>query len=258
MAKYLLLGGAFQFVFCFMKNTIIFFCSISLFFASCTAKVVKEKSDGSTIEISQETNMLADLNKDDLKGFQWMNEPDDYSNNNTILIINAKPETDFFNDPNTRTVTASAPFLFKEYTGDFVATALLKPDFKDMWNALSIMVHIDERNWIKFAFENSDATGKSIVSVVTRDVSDDANGVILNDEDMIWLKIARLKNNYALHWSLDGENYKMARLSAMPHSDEVKVGVEAQCPVGEGAKHEVVYFYVEEKSIDDLRKIDLN
>ena len=94
-----------------------------------------------------------------------------------------------------------------------------------------------------------------IVSVVTRNVSDDANGVILNERDWIWLKLARLKDNYSLHWSDDGENYKMARLSSMPHSDTVKIGIEAQCPVGERAIHEVLYFSIEEKSIDDLRKI---
>lgn len=66
--------------------------------------------------------------------------------------------------------------------GDFVATALVQPDFSSQWNAVALMVHIDDKNWIKFAFENSDATGPSIVSVVTKEVSDDANGMVISQD----------------------------------------------------------------------------
>ena len=115
------------------------------------------------------------------------------------------------------------------------------------------MVHIDPLNWIKFAFENSDATGKSIVSVVTRGVSDDANGVII-EEDEIWLKIIKKDNLYSMHWSKDGQTFKMARLSRMPAAPTVKIGLEVQCPAGQGAQHELLYFSLEEKTVKDLRK----
>ena len=207
-------------------------------------------------EIIQQENLLATLQKNNLKDFKWTNEPDEYSISNNSLSITAGAKSDFFNDPISNSINANAPFLYKEVSGDFVATALLKPDFNGMWNAMSLMVHINERNWIKFAFENSDATGKSVVTVVTRNVSDDANGVILNEIDMVWFKLARRMDNYSLHWSVDGKEYKMARLSAMPHSDTVKIGIEAQCPVGEHANHKVLYFSVEERSVENLRKLE--
>ena len=221
---------------------------------SCENSSTKQ-NDNIMKEINQQENLLATLHNNNLKDFKWLNEPDEYSLSNNSLSITAGAKSDYFNDPSSNSINANAPFLYKEISGDFVATALLKPDFNDMWNALSLMMHINDRNWIKFAFENSDATSKSIVTVVTRNVSDDANGVILNEIDMVWLKLARRKNNYSLHWSVDGKEYKMARLSAMPHSDTVKIGIEAQCPVGEHAKHKVLYFSIEKKSVGDLRKI---
>ncbi|MBW1916293.1 MAG: DUF1349 domain-containing protein, partial [Deltaproteobacteria bacterium] len=114
-------------------------------------------------------------------------------------------------------------------------------------------VHIDSTNWIKLAFENSDATGKSIVSVVTKQVSDDANGPVLSTEDSIWLRIIRKGNTYALHWSKNGKVYKMARISSLPVSQAVKIGMEAQCPSGNGAKHEFLYFSIEQKTVNNLR-----
>jgi regulation of enolase protein 1 (concanavalin A-like superfamily) len=203
----------------------------------------------------RQENILATANSFNQQGLKWLNKPDKYLFGENGLSITVGSETDFFNDPSTRKINANAPFLYMDMSGDFVATALLKPDFSDMWNAMSIMVHINESNWIKFAFEKSDATGKSIVTVVTRDISDDANGAILEKVDMVWLKLARKNDIYSMHWSIDGNDYKMARLSAMPYSDTVKVGIEAQCPVGKSATHEALFFSVEELTINDLRNI---
>ena len=95
---------------------------------------------------------------------------------------------------------------------------------------------------------------RSIVSVVTRGISDDANGVILKNHDQVWLKLIRKGNTYSMHWSIDGKDYKMARISNMPVADSVKIGIEVQCPVGESAVHEINFFDIEQRTVQDLRK----
>ena len=189
-----------------------------------------------------------------LNDFQWLNKPDSFGVSNDTLRVLTASATDFFNNPEDSSIAATAPFLYGEIDGDFVARALVRPDFSSMWNAVSLMVHIDEKHWIKFAFENSDATGKSIVTVVTKGVSDDANGVILNEHDQVWLKLIRKNNLYAMHWSLDGRDYKMARLTAIPQVDSVKIGVEFQSPLDSIALHEVLHFDLEALTVEDLRK----
>ncbi len=169
------------------------------------------------------------------------------------MSVTAPAKSDFFINPENAEVSASAPLFYQEIEGDFVATALVRPDFRDQWNAGALMVHIDEANWIKFAFERSDATGKSIVSVVTRGVSDDANGARLEAFDKVWLRLIRKGNNFAMHWSSDGETYVMARLAQMADAQRVKVGLEAQSPVGQAVTHEFLYFNIEEKTVQDLR-----
>ena len=198
--------------------------------------------------------MLTKMSIGNLGEFQWMNAPKSFVIDNGILKILAGKGTDFFNNPEDSTVTASAPLLFREITGDFVATALVSPDFASQWNAVALMLHIDEHHWIKYAFENSDATGKSIVSVVTKGVSDDANGVILNDRDQIWLRMIRKGDLFAMFWSLDGDSYKMTRLTRMPNAERVRIGIEAQSPVGEPVIHEIKFFGVEQKTVEDMRK----
>ena len=208
----------------------------------------------SNIHMNKEQNLLDKMSKKNLQSFTWMNEPEEFQFFDGSLKIKTGEKTDFFNNPENNEITANAPFLYKELEGDFVATALVKPNFDDIWNACSIVIHMDATHWIKLAFENSDATGKSIVTVVTNGISDDANGAVLNEKDSIWLRIIRKGNIYALHWSEDGKDFIMARLAAMPVFDKVKVGLETQCPAGEGAEHEVLYFSIEQRTITDLRK----
>ena len=129
-------------------------------------------------------------------------------------------------------------------------------DFSTQWNAVALMMHLDSLNWIKLAFENSDATGASIVSVVTKGISDDANGVVLNRETKVWLAIARKGNNYSMHWSVDGKNFTMARLTSMPDQATVKIGIEAQSPVSDRAMHQIHFFQIEETTVENLRNIN--
>ncbi len=227
---------------------------LSLLFFSCgKSKQPAPVANTDFLSKHQGNNLLASMNPENLLGFQWMNAPAAVRFTDGTLQVTATEKTDFFNNPENNEVSATAPLLFKEMAGDFVLTALVKPDFADIWNACALMVHIDSLNWIKFGFENSDATGKSIVSVVTRGVSDDSNGAVLNDAASIWLRIIRKGNIYAMHWSADGETFKMARLSAMPAAGLVKAGIEAQCPAGKPATHRILFLSIEERTVNDLR-----
>jgi regulation of enolase protein 1 (concanavalin A-like superfamily) len=222
-----------------------------LILCGCSREAPETPPDERTLP---EGNLLDAQSNENLGAFQWMFEPSTYQLDGGQLRIVAEKETDFFNNPEDGSITASAPLLYREVSGDFVAKAWVRPDFSSMWNAVALMVHVDSTHWIKFAFENSDATGKSIVSVVTRGVSDDANGVVLEDQEAIWLKLIRKDDIYAMHWSLDDETYHMTRLTTLPPTDTVKIGIEAQCPVGPSATHEIRYFGLEQKTMEDLRK----
>lgn len=206
---------------------------------------------------SNESDAVAtNLTEDALSQLTWMGQPETVTLTEHGLEVSVNKGTDFFNNPEDGSVVGTAPYLYSTQTGDFIATALVQPDFTSQWNAVALMVYIDSLNWIKFGFENSDATGPGIVSVVTKVTSDDANGVVLNDLSKVWLTIVRKGDNYAMHWSPDGKNYKMTRLTAMPTSDSVKIGVEVQSPVGELARHKIIHFDVKAATADNMRDIN--
>lgn len=236
-----------------MQAKIVIRILLILTLISCNQTGEKSSIKSNTLLIN---NMLSDLSSNNLGDLKWLHKPQSYTIENGTLKVVAEKGTDFFNNPEDDSITASAPFLYKSLKGDFVAKVLIQPDFSSQWNAVALMVYLDNLNWIKFAFENSDATGPSIVTVVTKGTSDDANGVVLNNINEIWLAIAKKNNIYSMHWSEDGVNYKMARLTKMTEADEVKIGIEFQSPVGDKATHAVRYFGTEMRTIQNLRLLN--
>jgi regulation of enolase protein 1 (concanavalin A-like superfamily) len=230
-------------------KTIFFICMVCFFLSAFHHELKAQQMNG-----SNDVNLLEQIKKEDLKGFLWMNPPKEFDIKDDQLQVLTSGNTDFFIDPENNKSTASAHFLFKEVKGDFITTLQVKPNFKDQWNACAILMIIDETHWIKLAFENSDATGKSIVTVVTRGISDDANGAVLNEFDTVWLKMIRKGKLFAMHWSTNGKDYYMARLAAMPDSEVVKIGLEAQSPIGTAVLHEFKFLSIEQKTVEDLRK----
>ena len=72
-----------------------------------------------------------------------------------------------------------------------------------------------------------------IVSVVTRGVSDDANGRVVAG-DTVWLRVSRIGAGCALHASGDGERWELVRHFALDAPDGLAAGFLAQSPTGEG------------------------
>jgi regulation of enolase protein 1 (concanavalin A-like superfamily) len=231
-----------------LRATLLLF--LMLYFA-CTQD--QESNSIDTKELKGD-NLLKSMSKDNLNGFNWMNQPESYSLDKGMLSISPKDNSDYFNDPGSDKIVNTAPFLYREMSENFVATALVKPDFKDIWNACALMVYIDSLHWGKLCFENSDATGPSIVTVVTKGRSDDSNGPLVNESSQIWLRIVRKDNLFGFYWSKNGKNFRMARLFSLPSSSTVKIGMEAQCPVGESVTHKFLFFSMEETTIEDMRK----
>ncbi len=232
-----------------MKSKLIYILTLITIVISC--------KQNETNSISAKTqNDKVNISDDLMTQMKWFNEPISYTIVDSTLSVTVGPETDFFNNPEDSSIAESAPLLYKTIGGDFLVRALIQPDFSSQWNAVSLMIHQDSLSWIKFAFENSDATGPSIVSVVTRNTSDDANGVVLNEKDKIWLAIAKKGNLYAMHWSVDGNDYKMARLTTLPELDSVKIGIEFQAPLEKNANHKLLFFDMKKGAVENLRDIN--
>ena len=171
--------------------------------------------------------------------FKWLNEGEIRTEGNKI-IIKAPAQTDFFcgaieecDDGILPESLCNAPYYYTEVEGDFVLKVKVTHDFKDTYDSASVMVMKDLTCWAKCCYELTDFGTHAAVSVVTKGTSDDANGNNL-EGNTAWLQVCRVGNNFAFHYSQDGENFYMMRYFYLPADPVIKVGLLAQAPTGNG------------------------
>ncbi len=163
----------------------------------------------------------------------WHVRPARWNAAPSSLTITAQARTDLFTDPQGSTPMVNAPRLHGPVAGDFQLSALVEVDFGAMFDAGVILVWDDDAHWAKLCFEYSPRRQPMVVSVVTRGVSDDANGFVV-DGTRVWLRASRRGQAWAFHASLDGRRWELIRHFSLGGGAATNVGFLAQSPTGPG------------------------
>ncbi len=177
---------------------------------------------------------------------RWEVAPEGCRIERAELAISAGARTDLFIDPQGAAPALNAPRLLGAASGDFLLSARVTVPFAATFDAGVLLLYGDERLWAKLCFEFSPQRQPMVVSVVTRGISDDANGFVV-DGNQVWLRIARMGPSYAFHASTDGQRWHLIRHFALEATGDIAVGFSAQSPTGEGctARFDEVRFAAE-------------
>jgi regulation of enolase protein 1 (concanavalin A-like superfamily) len=191
--------------------------------------------------------------------FQWMNESEIRTDGKWIEIM-ATPQSDFFCNSGsvseegiTPESLNNAPYYYTEMEGDFVLQVKVSHEFRDTYEAASVMVMADLKNWAKACYEMTVFGTHAAVSVVTKGgESDDANGCNL-EGNTAWLRVCRVDNTFSFHYSTDGEHFYMMRFFSLPAGKSVRVGLLAQAPVGDGGVRVYEDLTLESRTVKNIR-----
>jgi regulation of enolase protein 1 (concanavalin A-like superfamily) len=165
----------------------------------------------------------------------WVVAPATWAYADDGLTIGAGPRTDLFVDPADGTRYDNAPRLLTTVTGDFQLGARVRVEFVERYDAGVLLIWDTYERWAKLCFERSPAGQPTIVSVVNRGASDDANGWTV-DGAAVWLRVSRTGRSFALHSAIDGRRWELVRHFALDGGGPVQVGFSAQSPVGAGCR----------------------
>jgi uncharacterized protein len=183
----------------------------------------------------------------------WLREPERWEIDAGALTIQAGRQTDWFIDPAGNAEPAlNAPALVGPVGGDFMLQARVSVEFGATFDAGVLMLHADDRCWAKLCFELSPQGLPMVVSVVTRETSDDCNSRVVDSGADLWLRVARLGAAFAFHSSSDRQHWELVRYFGLPAAS-VSVGFEAQSPIGEGCSATFADIGFEPRRLADLR-----
>jgi regulation of enolase protein 1 (concanavalin A-like superfamily) len=145
----------------------------------------------------------------------------------------------------------NAPALLFPTTRDFLLEADVHVQFRGTFDAGVLLLRQDEDHWAKLCFEFSPQGKPMVVSVVTREFSDDCNSVSI-DGDRVHLRVGRRGAGCVFHYSEDGKYWHMVR--AFRLSDKpMKAGFLVQSPRGEGSRAEFSGIRYREGTLADFR-----
>jgi regulation of enolase protein 1 (concanavalin A-like superfamily) len=170
------------------------------------------------------------------------------------IEMTAPEQSDFFIDEMNGIEKNDAPFFYEKRKGDFVLSAKVQPQFTKYFDAGGLFIYDSPKKWIKLEFERTDLGYPSIVSVITNGMSDDCNGERMDNVEAVYLQIIRKSDYWMLHYSLNGKNWKFVRYFKLKMKSEVKIGLEAQAPIGKSCKVLFSKIKISENDVVDMKK----
>lgn len=165
----------------------------------------------------------------------WENRPISYIYAGGILSIEAGPKTDMFRDPQATYNTDNAPKLLFTADSNFVFRVAIEHGFKSKWDGGAIVIKSDSLNWVKFCYEKDYLGAHRVVSVVTRNISDDCNSVSFSS-NKVYYKVAKSGPAITLYCSGDNKDWLLVRHFQLNTPGPVQLGLLAQSPDGPGTE----------------------
>lgn len=172
--------------------------------------------------------MLLDV----LKDFEWYNEPLRITYREEGMDICTETQTDFWQNQQHQLHKDNGHFFFTSKGGDFCLNLHWKYEEFSGFRQCGAMIRIDERNWIKAGIMSPDNHKLQLGTVIThRGNSDWAVHNLGFENNEIWFRIKRIKGDYIIFVSTDGNKFQQLRLCTFhAETPEVKVGAYACSP----------------------------
>jgi regulation of enolase protein 1 (concanavalin A-like superfamily) len=151
------------------------------------------------------------------------------------LVLTSGAKSDLFIDPAGEEGARPDAGRLTGLPGDrdFTLAARVSVKFGNVFDAGVLLLYLSERRWAKLCYELSPQRRATVVSVVTRGTSDDANSFEAGGEPL-WLRITRAGRAWGFHASEDGAWWRLVRYFTLGEASGARVGFLAQSPQGPG------------------------
>ena len=137
----------------------------------------------------------------------WVHSPTDFKITESGIVITAPEKSDKYVAAGGGYAPDNAPLLvFDDSDENFVLSAKVSHPFAGQWDSGGFIVEADATHWFKFEFERDYTGAHRVVSVVTKEYSDDANAMEFNT-DSRYFQVAKVGDAFYLYVSADGDSW---------------------------------------------------
>jgi regulation of enolase protein 1 (concanavalin A-like superfamily) len=171
------------------------------------------------------------------------------------ITLKAEKQTDFFIEPGTPPYEfANAPLLLKsvDNTKPFTFSCKTTPVHQVKYDAGMAFIFVDEKKWLKFAFEADERMNKRLVTVKTAGYSDDNNHDAVKS-NYVYLKISSDTKVIGFYYSLDNQSWQLVRVFKNEYPSVIRLGIGTQSPAGEGNSSVFEEIQFSRQAVKDFR-----
>ncbi|MBN1404718.1 MAG: DUF1349 domain-containing protein [Opitutales bacterium] len=172
------------------------------------------------------------------------------------ILMGASGHTNLFNSPNGVGVYTGAPMLLFPTSGDFTLSARIDAKLVNVYDVAALVMYVDGQNWTKLCYELSAEKCPTVVSVVTRGISDDCNSEEI-DTDFVYMAMCRRGQECSFHFSRDGVKWKMVRHFRFESSRMPRIGFAVHAAYGEGLSASFSDIHYWTSAPANMRSLDL-
>src|SRR6266508_2908533 len=182
----------------------------------------------------------------------WLNQPQEWDlSADDQLTITAPAKTDWFIDPQGAVNISSAPVLLFPISNPCRLSARVTVNHIATYDAGVLMVYESPLAWAKLCLELSPQGLPTVVSVVTKGVSDDCNAFAVKGP--AYLRLSKLEKAYAFHFSENGIEWNLIRYFRLEDNKNAQIGFLVQSPTGSGCTASFRDIQFEAKMLADIR-----
>lgn len=147
------------------------------------------------------------------------------------LVVDAVTGSNYFISPDGGRFETTAPILLTEIDNQkpFTFTTRLESSIEKIYDAGTVYIFVDNKNWLKYAFECDEKMRNRVVTVRTVNSSDDNNHDIIM-QNYVYLRISSNTKQIGYYYSLDGVEWNLARIYRNDYPAKIWLGVSSQSP----------------------------
>ncbi|WP_413740390.1 DUF1349 domain-containing protein [Sodalis sp. RH14] len=165
----------------------------------------------------------------DFSGWRWLNEPDQWALNGSVLRVATNGKTDFWQRTWYGFQRHSGHVFGCDMRADFTLQARVRGDYRRLYDQAGLMVLKDHRHWLKAGIEYTDDQ-PMMGSVLTAPDSDWSSMPFAGDAGCFWLRLTLADGCVRLQYSADGKYWPLLRLCPFPSAPPWFAGVMCCTP----------------------------
>ena len=164
----------------------------------------------------------------------WRNPPPFFEKRGETLVVRTGEKTDYWNRTFYGFKNGNGHLFAHRVQGDFSAVAEFAADYRNLYDQAGLMIHVDDRTWLKAGTEFTDGAPHFSV-VATREDQSDWSMMPLTGAAAGTVTMRVTRHAEAIRVQvMQGAAWQLVRLAFLPMPETVEVGPMCCSPTGAG------------------------